>query len=152
VLEELSEGISQVTERSGNGIFSKILAGSMSAALMFVAALGSVALTTQFSQAQTLSVLYNFGGAADGRDPYAGVIRDSSGNLYGTAGYGGTSHAGGVYKVDALGNETMLYSFTGGADGNFPVSTLVRDNASIFMAPRRRVTGVQEQQQRKNGA
>jgi len=116
-----------VTESSGNGIFSKILAGSVSPALLLIVVLGFVA--TQFSQAQTFSVLYNFGGAADGGDPYAGVIRDSNGNLYGTVGYGGTAYAGGVYKVDSLGNETMLYSFTGGADGNFPVSPLVRDNA-----------------------
>jgi uncharacterized repeat protein (TIGR03803 family) len=118
-----------VTERSDPGIFSKILAGSVSAVLMFVAVLGSVVLTTQFSQAQTFSVLYNFGGAADGGDPYAGLIRDANGNLYGTVGYGGTAYAGGVYKVDATGNETMLYSFTGGADGAYPISTLARDSA-----------------------
>jgi uncharacterized repeat protein (TIGR03803 family) len=99
----------------------------VSPAFLLVIVLGFVA--TQFSQAQTFSVLYNFGGAADGGDPYAGVIRDSNGNFYGTVGYGGTAYAGGVYKVDSLGNETMLYSFTGGADGNFPVSTLVRDSA-----------------------
>jgi uncharacterized repeat protein (TIGR03803 family) len=99
----------------------------VSPAFLLIVVLGLVA--TQFSQAQTFSVLYNFGGAADGGDPYAGVIRDASGNLYGTVGYGGTAYAGGVYKVDALGNETMLYSFTGGSDGNFPVSTLARDSA-----------------------
>ena len=99
----------------------------MSPAFLLVIVLGFVA--TQFSQAQTFSVLYNFGGAADGGDPYAGVIRDSNGNFYGTVGYGGTAYAGGVYKVDSLGNETMLYSFTGGADGNFPVSPLARDSA-----------------------
>jgi len=116
-----------VKESSGNGILRKIFSASVSPAFLLVVVLGFVA--TQFSQAQTLSVLYNFGGAADGGDPYAGVIRDSSGNLYGTVGYGGTSYAGGVYKADALGNETMLYSFTGGTDGNFPVGPLVRDNA-----------------------
>jgi len=116
-----------VTERSGNGIFSKIFCASVSPAFLLVVVLGLVA--TQFSQAQTFSVLYNFGGAADGGDPYAGLIRDASGNLYGTVGYGGTAYAGGVYKVDALGNETMLYSFTGGADGAFPISTLARDSA-----------------------
>jgi uncharacterized repeat protein (TIGR03803 family) len=98
----------------------------MGAALMFVV-LGFV--TTQYSQAQSFNVLYNFGGGADGGDPYTGMIRDANGNFYGTVGYGGTSYAGGVYKVDSLGNETMLYSFTGGADGNFPVSPLARDSA-----------------------
>lgn len=116
-----------MTERSRNGIFSKIFSALVSPAFLLVLVLGLVA--TQFSQAQTFSVLYNFGGAADGGDPYAGLIRDASGNLYGTVGYGGTAYAGGVYKVDALGNETMLYSFTGGADGAFPISTLARDSA-----------------------
>lgn len=99
----------------------------MSPAFLLAAVFGFVA--TQFSQAQTFSVLYNFGGAADGGDPYAGLMRDADGNLYGTVGYGGTAYAGGVYKVDASGNETMLYSFTGGADGAYPISTLVRDSA-----------------------
>jgi uncharacterized repeat protein (TIGR03803 family) len=127
VLEVCPEELHKVTERSGNGIFSKIFSASVSPAFLLVIVLGLVA--TQFSQAQTFSALYNFGGAADGGDPYAGVIRDSNGNFYGTVGYGGTAYAGGVYKVDSLGNETMLYSFTGGADGNFPVSTLARDSA-----------------------
>src|SRR5258708_19492736 len=106
MLEEWSGGITQVTESSGNGIFSKILAGSVSPALLLIVVLGFVA--TQFSQAQTFSVLYNFGGAADGGDPYAGVIRDSNGNLYGTVGYGGTASARGGYKGASLGTETIL--------------------------------------------
>src|SRR5258708_15925311 len=96
---------------------------------MSVVVLGFVAVTTQFSEGQSYRGLYNFGGAADGGDPYGGLIGDSNGNFYGTVGYGGTAYAGGVFKVDATGNETMLYSFTGGADGAFPISTLVRDSA-----------------------
>src|SRR5258708_20779002 len=96
MLEELSGGITQVTESSGNGIFSKILAGSVSPALLLIVVLGFVA--TQFSQAQTFSVLYNFGGAADGGDPYAGVIRDSNGNLYGTVRSGAAPYSGGVFQ------------------------------------------------------
>jgi len=44
-----------------------------------------------FKRAPTgkLTVLYNFtGGNADGGDPYAGVVRDGQGNLYGTASAG----------------------------------------------------------------
>src|SRR6266478_4006160 len=47
----------------------------------------------------------------------AGVIRDSAGNLYGTTPYGGRANAGVVYKLDPTGHETVLHSFTGGADG-----------------------------------
>ena len=46
----------------------------------------------------------------------AGVIRDSAGNLYGTTTQGGAYfYFGTVFKLDTAGNETVLYSFTGGA-------------------------------------
>ena len=102
----------------------------LAAALMLAAALAFVALTTQSAQAQTLHVLYNFAGASDGGDPYASLIRDAAGNLYSTFGYGGgTSFSGGVFKVAPDGTETVLYSFTGGADGAFPEAALIRDSA-----------------------
>jgi uncharacterized repeat protein (TIGR03803 family) len=75
------------------------------------------------------TVLYTFTGGADGANPYARVIRDSAGNLYGTTQYGGTGGAGVVYKVDTSGNETVLYSFTGGADAANPVAGVIRDEA-----------------------
>jgi len=75
------------------------------------------------------SVLYNFTGGADGADPHAGVIRDAAGNLYGTTVFGGTANSGVVFKVDTSGQETVLYSFTGGADGGFPLAGVIRDSA-----------------------
>lgn len=66
-----------------------------------------------------LTVLCTFQGAAEGDKPYAGVVRDTAGNLYGTTFYGGTGY-GVVYKLDPTGNLTGLYTFTGGADGDAP--------------------------------
>ena len=63
------------------------------------------------------TVLYSFAGGADGGAPFAAVILDSAGNLYGTTGYGGSANAGVVYRLDTAGHETVLHSFTGGADG-----------------------------------
>ena len=60
------------------------------------------------------TVLYSFTGGADGANPYAGVIRDSAGNLYGTTSVGGAGGGGVVYKLDTAGHETVLYNFTGG--------------------------------------
>ncbi|MFY9843921.1 MAG: choice-of-anchor tandem repeat GloVer-containing protein, partial [Terriglobales bacterium] len=80
----------------------------------------------------SLKVLYTFTGGTDGSTPDAGVIRDSKGNLYGTTVLGGASGAGVVFKVDTSGNETVLYSFTGGADGGYPVGGLVRDSKGNF--------------------
>jgi uncharacterized repeat protein (TIGR03803 family) len=75
------------------------------------------------------TVLYSFTGGADGGSPYAGVIRDSAGNLYGTTAGGGAAGAGVVYKVDTTGHQTVLYSFTGGADGGNPYASVIRDAA-----------------------
>jgi uncharacterized repeat protein (TIGR03803 family) len=75
------------------------------------------------------TVLYSFTGEADGASPVGGVVRDSAGNLYGTTVAGGTSYTGVVYKVDKSGQETVLYSFTGGADGGIPYSGVIRDAA-----------------------
>ena len=74
------------------------------------------------------TVLYSFTGEAGGAYPYSGVIRDSAGNLYGTTQSGGAANAGVVYKVDSEGNETVLYSFTGGADGGYPDAGVIRDS------------------------
>jgi uncharacterized repeat protein (TIGR03803 family) len=75
------------------------------------------------------TVLYSFTGGADGSNPYAGVIRDSAGNLYGTAVGGGSAGWGVVYKLDRAGQETVLYNFTGGADGGDPLAGVIRDAA-----------------------
>jgi uncharacterized repeat protein (TIGR03803 family) len=98
-------------------------------ALMLAAVFGFGVVATPSAQAQTFSVLYNFAGSADGGDPYASLIRDAAGNLYSTVDYGGTSFAGAVFKVAPDGTETVLYSFTGGADGAYPFSAVVRDKA-----------------------
>src|ERR1022692_1045780 len=67
------------------------------------------------------TVLYNFcslANCADGAAPYAGVILDSAGDLYGTTGSPLTGYAGVVFKVNTAGQETVLYAFAWGADGD----------------------------------
>jgi uncharacterized repeat protein (TIGR03803 family) len=75
------------------------------------------------------TVLYTFLGGADGLFPSSSVIRDSAGNLYGTTSYGGAYGNGAVYKVDSSGNQTVVYSFTGGLDGGLPYAGVIRDSA-----------------------
>lgn len=75
------------------------------------------------------TVLYNFTGKADGGDPGGALIRDAAGNLYGTTYFGGTGSSGVVYKLDAAGRETVLYAFTGGADGANPSAGVIGDSA-----------------------
>ena len=75
----------------------------------------------KITKAGTFSVLHNFeGGSTDGSSPFTGLVRDSKGNLYGTTNGGGSSGYGTVFKLTSSGQETILYSFTNGGDGNSP--------------------------------
>jgi len=78
------------------------------------------------------TVLYSFcaqHGCPDGAGPYAGVVLDTGGNLYGTTSLGGTSQNGTVFKLTPEGNETVLHSFCGQpcGDGSEPMAGLVFD-------------------------
>jgi uncharacterized repeat protein (TIGR03803 family) len=75
-------------------------------------------------QAQTITVLHTFTGA-DGASPVASVLRDKSGNLYGSTGWGGAYGWGTIFKLDTNNVETVLYSFTGEADGGYPTALLL---------------------------
>jgi len=79
------------------------------------------------------TLLHTFTGPpGDGAFPYGTLIRDSSGNFYGTTSAGGTSNSGIVFKLDKTGKETVLYNFTGGADGAYPYGSLLRSPAGIL--------------------
>jgi uncharacterized repeat protein (TIGR03803 family) len=75
--------------------------------------------------------LYNFAGGADPKSPYAGLVFDKAGNLYGTTQSGGANGQGTVFEVthnsDGSWTETILYSFTGSADGAQPSAGLIFD-------------------------
>jgi uncharacterized repeat protein (TIGR03803 family) len=68
------------------------------------------------------TILYRFRASSDGGFPYAGVILDSTGNLYGTTTGGGSNSScvfgqqgcGTVFKLTPQRTETVLYSFAGG--------------------------------------
>ena len=56
-------------------------------------------------------------------------------NLYGAQrNKGGAKDLGIVYKLDALGNETILHSFSGGADGQYPMAGLTPDSAGNHLS------------------
>jgi uncharacterized repeat protein (TIGR03803 family) len=73
-----------------------------------------------------LNTLFVFNGS-DGSTPQGRVVFGPNGTLYGTTTYGGSGGAGTVFNLRPAPNarggdwtETLLYSFTGGADGSSP--------------------------------
>jgi len=95
---------------------------------------GGVGIIFKLDTTGKETVLHAFAGE-DGANPSSGLVRDAAGNLYGTTQFGGKSDCpfgggcGVVFKLDQVGNETVLHSFTGGPDGGQPMSGLVRDAA-----------------------
>jgi uncharacterized repeat protein (TIGR03803 family) len=85
--------------------------------------------------AGAITDLYSFMGTNPGvtnygTNPWAELIMDSAGNLYGTTYGGGTYNFGTVFKVSPTGQETVLYSFAGGTtDGAHPEAGLLMDSA-----------------------
>jgi len=80
-----------------------------------------------------LTVLHSFTGGDDGMSPsLAGVVLDSAGNVYGATTFGGANNAGVAYKIDASGNETVLYSFKGGKDGGAPNNLVLDSTGNLY--------------------
>ena len=80
--------------------------------------------------------LYSFTGNNDGGYPFDGLVQGSDGNFYGTTEGGGTNGFGTVFKINASGVLTSLYSFTGGKDGNNPSARLMSDSAGTIVRDR----------------
>lgn len=98
-------------------------------AIAFGVLLGIVLTVAPMAPAQTFSTLHKFTGTPDGAFPFQSNLIDIGGTLYGTTGGGGAFGFGTIFKISSTGKETVLYSFTGGADGGQPSSGLVRDKS-----------------------
>jgi uncharacterized repeat protein (TIGR03803 family) len=95
---------------------------------------GTVFELTPSNGGWTETVLHSFGGGTDGQFLEGGVVEDKAGNFYGTTEEGGGSgcSCGTIFKL-ALSNgvwaKTLLYTFTGGADGGYPIGNPIFDSA-----------------------
>ena len=82
--------------------------------------------------AYTPVTLLSFANGANGQYPYAGLITDAAGDLFGTTGYGGTYNNGTVFELVNHGGgaytPTTLLSFNG-ANGQYPYAGLIADAA-----------------------
>jgi uncharacterized repeat protein (TIGR03803 family) len=103
------------------------------------AGLGAIfELTPNSDGTWTESVLYSFcslSNCVDGRSPYAGLIFDQVGNLYGTTWLGGAGGQGTVFKLtphsDRSWTESVVHSFEG-VDGAYPAASLIFDLAGTL--------------------
>ena len=79
----------------------------------------------------TLTILVSFNGS-NGSNPYAGLIADAAGDLFGTTDYGGANGEGTVFEIPKItsgyGTLTTLVSFNG-TNGKTPEGTLIADAA-----------------------
>jgi len=105
------------------------LATALTAAVVLATALLGVSAHAQSAKAAKENTLYTFTGGADGGSPYASLIRDAAGNLYGATFAGGAANLGTVFTINKTGKETVLYSFTGTPDGEHVSRNLLRDKA-----------------------
>jgi uncharacterized repeat protein (TIGR03803 family) len=74
------------------------------------------------------STLHSFD-LTDGANPWEGLIQASDGNFYGTTSLGGANNGGTVFRINAGGTLTKLYSFcpeAGCPDGQYPIGAPVQ--------------------------
>jgi uncharacterized repeat protein (TIGR03803 family) len=77
-----------------------------------------------------IRIIHSFGLGTDGAFPFAPLMQDAAGALYGTTANGGANGFGAVFKLTPVGGrytESVLYSFQGGGDGAQPVANLTAD-------------------------
>ncbi len=79
------------------------------------------------------TVLTRFPAASNGEVPVAGVTIGASGEIYGTAWHGGANNYGTIFQLTppapgaTAWTQSVLYNFTGNADGGFPEAPLLVD-------------------------
>jgi uncharacterized repeat protein (TIGR03803 family) len=102
----------------------------LSTSFLFANAITSIAATEM--------VLHNFTGPVgnEGSYPIGDLVRDTFGNLYGTTRYGGANGAGVVFEImngNGSWSEKTIYAFTGGRDGDWPMSGVILDpNGNLY--------------------
>jgi uncharacterized repeat protein (TIGR03803 family) len=98
---------------------------------------GTVFQLASLNYAPLETVLYTFNGAGSNTQPYAGVIFDNAGNLYG-AGSGDSYGPGAIFRLQhpttpgGAWSEAVLHTFRDGKDGDDPVGGLIFLNGILY--------------------
>jgi uncharacterized repeat protein (TIGR03803 family) len=91
---------------------------------------GSVVAVSIKKNAET--TLHDFVGPHPFFQSNSGLLASGS-LLYGETGNGGSAYGGTIYQLDpATGAGTMLYNFTGGADGSYPTGGLTASGSLLY--------------------
>jgi hypothetical protein len=105
-----------------------------------ILSLAAFSLTsTSTASAQTLTTLASFNGIT-GANPYAGLVRDANGNLFGATNLGGTTNDGVVFEIVKTGSgyantPTAVVTFNGtnGAQpAGTPITLIADANGNLF--------------------
>jgi uncharacterized repeat protein (TIGR03803 family) len=91
----------------------------------------AIALLAAAVPASSTKLIYGFAGGKDGEYLDTDLVIDSAGNLYGSSVQGGDFGSGTVFELSPSGSSwthTVLYSFTGGADGGEPYKGVTLDS------------------------
>ncbi len=97
----------------------------------------SVAGRGRLLAASSESVLWSFGGAGDGTEPFASLI-EVGGHFYGTTAFGGANSAGAVFELtppaasQTQWSETVVWSFGGIGDGAIPEAGLIEVHGKLY--------------------
>ena len=82
------------------------------------------------------TVLHDFTYTPDGSSPYTAMVKDSSGNFYGTAHFGGANAYGAVFELTPNGSGgwtyNEIYSLTGFVDGAYPESLAIDSKGNLY--------------------
>jgi uncharacterized repeat protein (TIGR03803 family) len=95
---------------------------------------GTVFELTPSDGTWTFTVLYSEPGWGIS-GTFRNLVLDGSGNIYATTHCDGADNAGTVYELSPSGgtwNYNLLYSFTGGGDGQYSVSNLVLSEGKLY--------------------
>lgn len=113
-----------IMDVAGN-LYGTTVSGGVSGPTCFTSGCGTVFKLSPSGSGWTESTLYSFTGNSDGSSPYAGLILDAAGNLY-----GGTYYTGAVFQLMPAGSQWtlhVLHAFYPNSNG--PLSNLVMDRA-----------------------
>lgn len=100
------------------------------------------AFSSTLASAQTYTVVHSFAGGVEGMHPFAGVVLDRAGNLYGTTVAGGTGACNGFYGTGcgivfelnpSSGLFSTLWRFTG-SDGAGPTTVLLGPGNALYVS------------------